>query len=134
MSHQKRVDSKDTHALKFLWWPDGNLFAKPQLYQILVHLFGATSSTSCAAFCLRQTADDFDSEFDPEISEILRSNFYVDDSLYSVETPKRAKFVLQHLSALLRKGGFNLTKWMSNSKEVRESIPIDQRSEFLLLK
>ena len=50
MFHQIRVDPKDTHALRFLWWPDGNLFAKPQLYQMLVHLFGATSSPSCAAF------------------------------------------------------------------------------------
>ena len=71
MFHQIRVPSQDSHALRFLWWPGGNLAEKPILHQMQVHLFGATSSPSSAAFCLRQAAIDLGDQFDPEISYIV---------------------------------------------------------------
>ena len=58
MFHQVHGTPNDYDALRFLWWPKGDLDADPQEFQVLVHLFGATSSPSCANFALRQTADD----------------------------------------------------------------------------
>ena len=46
MFHQIRVDQKDCDALRFLWWPSGDLNAEPTDHQMLVHLFGSTSSPS----------------------------------------------------------------------------------------
>jgi hypothetical protein len=48
-------------------------------------------------------------------------------SLASIET---AKAMATDLRDLLAKGGFRLTKWLSNKKDVIQSIP---RSDVLLL-
>ena len=63
MFHQVRDDPLHCHALSILWWPEGNLSSIPEVHQMLVHLFGATSSPSCAAFCLKRTAQDFATNF-----------------------------------------------------------------------
>ena len=43
MFHQVKVLPKDADALRFLWW-SGSLNDPPDEYQMLVHIFGATSS------------------------------------------------------------------------------------------
>jgi len=58
MFHQIHVNSDCCNALRFLWWPKNDLNQNPEDYQMMVHLFEATSSTCCANFGLRQTADD----------------------------------------------------------------------------
>ncbi|XP_028404802.1 uncharacterized protein LOC114527367 [Dendronephthya gigantea] len=127
MFHQVRVDPKDCDTLRFLWWPDAD-FAKPlEEYQMQVHLFGATSSPSCAAFALRKTAQDHGAEFDKETVNTVNKNFYVDDCLKSVPTVNKAVSLVSELTTLLAKGGFHLTKWMSNSREVLASIPQKER-------
>lgn len=44
MFHQVRVEPKDCDALRFLWWPGGDLSAELVEYRMMKHLFGATSS------------------------------------------------------------------------------------------
>jgi hypothetical protein len=88
MFHQTRVIPKDTDALRFLWW-SGSIDDPPEDYQMLVHIFGATSSPCCANKALRQTADDNERYFDPEVIQTLRRNFYVDDNLKSVSTVQK---------------------------------------------
>ena len=80
MFHQVRITPNDYDALRYLWWPNNDLNVKPDEYHMLVYLFGATSSPSCANFALRKTADDC------------------------------------------------LTKWVSNSAVVIESIPESERA------
>ena len=64
MFHQVRVTRTDTDALRFLWWEDGD-FQKPMKdYQMLVHLFEATSSPSCDGFALHKTVEDNQEDFD----------------------------------------------------------------------
>lgn len=58
MFYQTRVPPKDSDFLRFLWWPDGNLNGLLEEYRMTVHIFGATSSPSCACFALRKTAED----------------------------------------------------------------------------
>lgn len=58
MYHQVRVPPEDQDLLRFLWWPNGNLDEPLKEYKMVVHLFGATSSPSCANFALRKTAED----------------------------------------------------------------------------
>ena len=54
MFHQVCVSPEDRSALRFLWWPDGNLDLKPEELMMSVHLFGAVSSPSCANFALKK--------------------------------------------------------------------------------
>ena len=129
MFYQIRVNPTDRDALRFLWWSQGNLNVEPSIYRMTVHLFGAKSSPSCASFCLRQTAKEFGKYYDPQISEIVFKNFYVDDCLISVESEQRAVEVVHDLRALLLKGGFNLRKWLSTSDVVMQTIPENKKSK-----
>lgn len=58
MFHQVRVDRSHVDYLRFLWWPQGDTSNTTEEYHMLVHIFGAVSSPSCASFALRKTADD----------------------------------------------------------------------------
>ena len=131
MFHQVKTKPDDCDALRFLWWPDGSLNETPIPYQMLVHLFGATSSPSCAAFSLRQTAYDFGKQFDPFVTNLILNNFYVDDCLCSVSSVAEGIKVIKQLPKLLLQGGFHLTKWLTNNKQVLETIPVTERSSSL---
>ena len=53
---QVRVSLEHCDLLRFLCFKDGNYDKPTEKYQMLIHLFGATSSPSCAGFCLRKVA------------------------------------------------------------------------------
>ena len=128
MFHQVKVEPKDQPFLRFLWWPQGNTTLPPEDYCMKVHLFGATSSPSCANFSLLRTADDNSGIFDPVILETVKKNFYMDDCLKSVASEEDAFWLFQNLTDLLQKGGFHLTKWISSSSEVLKKIPDVEKS------
>ena len=50
MFHQVKVCPEDSDSLRFLWWPDKDLSVEPEEFQMLVHLFGATSSPSVCSY------------------------------------------------------------------------------------
>ena len=56
--HQVRVLDEDFDPLRFLWWPSGNINQEMEEYKMVVHLFGATLSPSCASFTLWECAED----------------------------------------------------------------------------
>ena len=118
----------DCHALRFLWWEDGNPSNNLVDTQMLEHLFGAKSSPCCASFALRKTARDNQSEFDVQTVDTVYRSFYVDDCLKSVVSVPDAKRLVHQLTDLLSKGGFHLTKWISNCREVLEFIPASERA------
>jgi len=93
---------------------------------MLVHVFGATSSPSCASFCLIQAAEDNADEFEVTL-ETVKRNFYMDDCMKSVANEKEAIRLVSQLTALLAKGGLRLTKWVSNCTNVLDKVP--QRTE-----
>ena len=82
-----------------------------------VHLFGAKSSPSCAAYAMKRTADDNAHLFEPAVISTVKRNFYVDDCLKSVPTENDAIKLALDLQSLVKMGGFRLTKWLSNSRE-----------------
>ena len=106
MFHQVKVEPKDQPFLRFLWWPRGNTTLPPEDYCMRVHLFGASSSPSCANFSLLRTADDNSSIFDPVILETVKKNFCMDDCLKSVASEEDAFWLFQNLTDLLQRGGF----------------------------
>ena len=123
MFYQVRVAKQDRDCLRYLWWPDGDLSSEPAIYRMKVHLFGAVSSPSVSTFALRQTVSDHKHEFDTSISQLALTNFYVDDFLCATSSEGEAINIVKSLSSLCDKGGFRITKWMSNNRNVVESIP-----------
>ena len=54
---------------------------------------------------------------------------YVDDMTKSVEKLCEATTLVEQSRELLAKGGFRLTKWYSNDREVLASIPESERAK-----
>ena len=50
-------------------------------------------------------------------------SFYVDDLLQSYLSEELATTMVHELIACTRRGSFHLTKWMSNSRSVLDSLP-----------
>ncbi len=128
MFHQVRVPKDDTDLLRFLWWHDGDLTQDMVEYRMAVHLFGATSSPSCANFALRRCAED-NKDFSKEVIDTVLHCFYVDDCLVSVHSEDEAVSLYHNLVAICAKGGFALTKWISNSRDVLVRIPEELRAK-----
>ena len=131
MFHQCRVPRDDQRFLRFLWWPEGNLAVKPEVYAMTVHLFGATSSPSVAGFCMQKTANDNEKEFSENAIATLRRAFYVDDMLKSVGSVAEGIELFKDMSALLQRGGFRLTKWLSTHRDVLDTIPEEEKIKSL---
>ena len=129
MFHQVRVVREDQDVLRFLWWPEGDLDKNPEKYKMTVHLFGGTWSPSCCTYALRHTAEDHKEGYSAEAVETMLRNFYVDDCLKSVPTVREANELVKELKKLAADGGFNLTKWTSNSSKVINEIPDCDRSK-----
>ena len=129
MLYQVCVPEDQRSYLRFLWWPEGNLEIEPIDYEMCVHLFGGISSPSCSNFALRRTADDSEDEFGSEAAMTLKRNFYVDDMLKSKECSRSSIALISNIRKMCASGGFNLTKFSSNDKEVLESIPQEERSK-----
>lgn len=56
-------------------------------------------------------------------------SFYVDDCLASVASEQEAISLYKDLKNICAKGGFHLTKWISNSRGVLASIPEEERAK-----
>lgn len=129
MFHQVLVPPDDRDLLRFLWWPKGDIEQQPTDHRTKVHLFGLTSSPSCASFALRKCADDSGHHYSEETVDKLLYCFYVDDCIVSVATEEEAVLLYQDLVSLCSRGGFSLTKWMSNRPKVLEAIPENHRAK-----
>ncbi|XP_068742033.1 uncharacterized protein [Montipora capricornis] len=129
MFFQVKVKKEDQNFFRFLWWSNGDLTQEPQEHCMTVHLFGAGSSPGCSNFALKRTAEDGEREFGARAAEELKKNFYVDDALKSVPTEKDAIDLIQAVKGMCAKGGFNITKFVSNSREVMMSVPPEDRAK-----
>ena len=129
MFHQVRVSPEDRDVLRYLWWPDGDMSKQLSVHRMNVHLFGGTWSPSCCNFALRHTAKDNCSDFHPDTVDTVLRNFYVDDCLKSVSTEEKGIEIARELCSLLARGGFKLTKWISNNTKVLASIPVEERAK-----
>ena len=87
-------------------------------YEMCVHVFGAISSGSCANYALRKTAAENESKFGSVAADTLRNNFYVDDMLKSLPNSSDAIQLITDVINMCDATGFNLTKFMSNNKDV----------------
>ena len=129
MFHQVRVIEEDQPALRFLW-RNLELQRPPDVYQMLVAIFGAASSPCMANYVLRKTAlDNYgDTAFSTETIEAVEKNFYMDDFLKSVCDEATAVRMFHEMTSLLARGGFRLTKWISSSREVLSQIPLQEKA------
>ncbi|KAL9976995.1 hypothetical protein ACROYT_G014350 [Oculina patagonica] len=129
MFYQVKVPEECRDLLRLLWWEDGDTSREPKEYRMTVHLFGAASSPGCSNFALKSTADNYEEKVGSATAEFLRRDFYVDDGLKSVPTVEKAVEHVRSVKEMCKRGGFNLHKFVFNSKEVIQCIPVEDRAE-----
>ena len=115
--------SKD--LLRFLWFKDPTE-VHPDVVQFRFCrlVFGLRPSPSLLGSTIRYHLD-FCEKLNPELREVinlLRERLYVDDFLGGADSVKKAEEIYQESREIMRKGGFNLRKWNSNSEEVLQAI------------
>ena len=71
---------------------------------------------------LQQTARD-NAKYLPKAAETVFKNFYMNDLSKSEREQGAAVQLQSDLTEMLSRGGFHLTKWSSNSREVLRRIP-----------
>ena len=129
MYHQVLVPDDQQTFLKFLWWSTDDIDDEPQDFMMCAHVFGGTSSASCSNYALRRTAIDNKEVYGTDAATTLLRNFYMDELLKSVKDVQSAKQLVQNVINICKSGGFNLTKFMSNSKELLAIIPEEKRKD-----
>lgn len=128
MFYQVFVSDHHRDLLRFLWWKNGDTEQNPQVCRMKVHICGAKSSPSCCTYALKITATDNKHLIEDITQMTILNNFYMDDCLVSVNDIPTALNLRKELVSTLALGGFKLTKWMSNSPDVLESIPEEERA------
>ena len=128
MFMQVGIREDDQDALRFLW--SDNDQERTSKYQRLI--FGATCSPACAIFVLQKCANDNRQEH-PKIFDSITKQFYMDDFIQTFSTEEEAANTATELKHVLKTGGFNLTKFLSNNPAVLEKIPEEDRIGVLKL-
>ena len=121
---QMRVVEEDLPALRFLYRDSKD--EEPNVYQCLRRPFGERSAPTCANYIMRRNAEDFEQQY-PAAAEAMKKNLYVDDSLNSLDDENKAISLWQDLTELMKRGGFMLMKWLSNSQAVMKEIPESEK-------
>ena len=128
MYHQLLVPDDRQAFWKFLWWSTDNINDEAQDF-MCAHVLGGTSLASCSNYVLRRTPIDNKKVYGTDTATRQLRNFYVDDLLKSMKDVQAAKQLLQNVINMCKSGGFNLTKFMSKSKELLATIPEAKRKE-----
>ena len=64
------MNSDDADSFRFIWLEDINSDEKPDIYQMLVHIFGGKDLPSCAKYAFRRTASDHGSKSDKPVADV----------------------------------------------------------------
>ena len=126
---QVRVPRAQQNYFRFLWWPEGDTTVKPKIYRMCCHLFGATSSPVVASFALQYSADQNKEKYSDQAVETVKNDFYVDDCLMSVGSVDEAQNLVKEVSEICAEGGFNIEKFVSNNRDVLNSISEEKRAK-----
>ncbi|KAL9978335.1 hypothetical protein ACROYT_G015836 [Oculina patagonica] len=112
--HTRAIDEEDNKADKIRYIPHHGVFREER----------ATTK-------LQKHAKEYEKEY-PVAAKEVNENMYVDDVLSGAPDDDSALQLKDELCDLLSKGGFQLTKWASNSQKVMETTPLHERAPTLV--
>ncbi|XP_075990161.1 uncharacterized protein LOC142985798 [Anticarsia gemmatalis] len=119
MYRQVLVNRKDTPYQRILWRENPD---KPiEDFELMTVTFGTASGPYLAVRALQQLAYE-ECQSGSEISQIILEDFYMDDLMTGGENLEKCFTIYNELTRVLEKGGFQLQKWRSNSKELLDKI------------
>jgi hypothetical protein len=105
------VDPSQHLLQRILWRADPS---KPiQIYELKTVTYGTTSAPYLAIRCMLEIANQIENE-QPNIAEIIRNCFYVDDYLGGADDIESAQQICKNLTNAFKTRGLILRKWVSN--------------------
>ncbi|XP_063384763.1 uncharacterized protein LOC134670879 [Cydia fagiglandana] len=122
MYRQIKVSDEDSEFQRILWreTPEENI----KEYKMLRVTFGTSSAPYLAVKSLIQVAKDEGKDF-PLAAERVKHEFYMDDLMSGCESEEEAIEIYKQMNELLKRGGFELQKWASNSEAMLKQIQQD---------
>ena len=111
-----QVPKEDVEFLRFVF-RDYDVTRAPDIYRMLVYVFGLKPSPFVAIYCILLLADMYKLEF-IEAVEILRDQLYMDDVPASCDSKETARHIVRDLKELLSRGSFKAHKFASNNVEI----------------
>lgn len=127
MFHRVFIREEDRAAQRFLW-RGMTRDQDPDEYEMLVMIFGATSSPTSAQYAKNLNANQHEEEF-PDASKAIKTKFYVDDYLDSKPTEEEAIKIIEEVIHVQEKAGFEVCNWVANSSTIVKAIKEDLRSK-----
>lgn len=113
MYRQVLIHPEDRKYQKILWRKDEG--EPVRVYQLKTVTYGHTCAPHSTIRALMQCANDNREQY-PRGAKIVKNCFYVDDLLTGADTEEDALDIRKEVTSLLKKGGFNITKWKTNGK------------------
>jgi len=119
MFRQIKIDPRDQDFQRILWRPEPDV--KLETYRLTTVTYGTTPASFMATNCLVSLAEG-SRHSDPEESEIIQRDFYMDDLMTGANTIDECLRLQQRISAILATANLPLRKWCSNSAELLKRI------------
>ncbi len=120
MFRQVWVNPRHRKFQSILWMLQGVVTA----FTLNTVTYGTKAATYLAVRTLLRLAEDEREDF-PEMADIIKSNFYVDDHMGGTHTIEEGRLMVDRLIAFFKRGGFILRKFISNSKDIISHLPED---------
>lgn len=124
-----REDHRD--YLRYLWYEDNDINKNVIEYRMKVHVFGNSPSPAVAIYCMRRAAQKGEREHGSDARQFVERQFYVDDGLTSAAKPEEAIDLLTRTREMLAESNLRLLKVASNSSQVMEAFPAEDRAKDL---
>lgn len=119
MYRQILVHEDNRSLQKIVWRFDPN--DPISVFTLNTVTYGTKSAPYLAMRCLRQLAANFKDE-NPVASDIIMSDFYVDDLITGFQSEDQAIRISKEISSILLSAGFPLRKWNSNSTKIVDAV------------
>lgn len=129
MFRQINLFSEDRDFHRILWREDPR--QPVQEYQLNTVTYGTGPATFLSTRILHQLATDEGGAY-PKAAKMLREDFYVDDMLAGAHSIEEAQESFREINELMKLGKMNLRKWTSNSRQLLEDIPENQREKGII--
>ncbi|XP_064292652.1 uncharacterized protein LOC135309907 [Plodia interpunctella] len=127
---QVLVAREDADYQRILWRNSSNDPIKE--YRLLRVTFGTASAPYLAVRTLHQLANDEGTDHEAA-AETIKKDFFMDDLMCSKDTVEESVEIAKTVSSILRKGGFVLQKWASNSSEFLKQFNPDELSSHVTM-
>lgn len=119
MYRQVIVAQDDADFQRLIWREDEESETKE--YRLVRVTFGTACAPYLAVKTLQQLAVD-EGGGCPETAAKIRTDFYVDDLLTGCESLEEGIRIYTEMNTILKRGGFELQKWITNNKELSELV------------